>query len=382
MKKKEAKNIIVKFINSEATNKERENLFKWLQHIKNKELFKDFIKTEYLIDHRFNSFDSEEAFTSFLEHIKETKRGSNISRLLKYAAIFIGILFLGIYFFNRNHNTETFIDPNSIILEIHNGSREAVSIISDMEVTDKNGRLVGTVKNNLLTVNRNLNRKQGKDKSHSSIHILKIPYGKKFQVILADGSAVHLNSGSVLKYPSNFNNLGVREVQLQGEAYFNVAKNKNKPFLVRTENLHTKVYGTEFNVSAYENDKTTKVVLVEGSVGVGYKSSDEETFLKTSQKASVTKKHREIEVVNVETDIYTAWTRGILLFKNSSMKNIIRILERNFNVEIQNKYPELNDRRFTGNFDYEDIDEILHTIQTHTRFSFIREGNKIIIDKP
>src|SRR5690606_36367432 len=103
---------------------------------------------------------------------------------------------------------------------------------------------------------------------------LKIPFGKKFRLQLSDGTMVHINSGSTLKYPIKFIAGENRQVYLDGEAFFDVAKDKKHPFIVNADNLNVRVLGTHFNVSNYPEDAVTDVVLVEGSVGM-YRSNEE-----------------------------------------------------------------------------------------------------------
>src|SRR5690606_25698590 len=101
-----------------------------------------------------------------------------------------------------------------------------------------------------------------------------IPKGKKFQIQLSDGTLVHLNAGSSLRYPVDFLSEGPRQVFLSGEAYFDVAKNASNPFIVNVDDLEVRVLGTQFNVSAYSEDEYIDVVLVEGSVNLNKKEGD------------------------------------------------------------------------------------------------------------
>jgi len=197
---------------------------------------------------------------------------------------------------------------------------------------------------------------------------------------------VMLNSGSTLTYPSSFEGMDKRIVQLKGEAFFEVSKNPEQPFIVSTEKMYTQVFGTVFNVSAYEEDDAAEVVLVEGSIGVGESMGSPENnlqMLKPSQKASNNiDGNKGFVVENVDVTSYISWTKGVLAFENEPMSEIIKRLQRQYNVRITNQHEKLEERRFTGMFDEEDIDHVLRTIQAHTHFSYTKEGNKITIKEP
>ena len=160
---------------------------------------------------------------------------------------------------------------------------------------------------------------------------------------------------AVLTYPSHFNGALKREVFLRGEGYFKVAKNKNIPFIVKTETLDTRVYGTEFNVSAYKSDSVTEVVLVEGSVGVKGvtktpTSSNKYLVIKPSQKASKKRALNILEIEKVDVKPYISWKVGVLAFNNENIANIFQKLERKFNVKIKNNYSDLYKHSYTGVF--------------------------------
>ncbi|RUA15542.1 MAG: FecR family protein, partial [Flavobacteriia bacterium] len=217
-------------------------------------------------------------------------------------------------------------------------------------------------------------------------NVLRVPFGKSLSLTLQDGSVVRLNSGSTLTYPSSFAGMDKREVQLEGEAFFEVAKNPDQPFIVGTKNMYTQVFGTVFNISAYDEDSISEVVLVEGSVGIG--ATDRPAYgdlqmLKPSQRASSREGSGGLFVVeDVDVTPYISWTQGVLSFENEEMSEIIKRLQRQFNIKIVNKHERLGERRFTGMFDEEDLDRILRTIQAHTHFSYSKEGNTITITEP
>lgn len=377
------KKIINKYLASDASEAEVNQLLKWLEKKKNQIIFKDYLKTNLLLDIKYNTIDSQEAYILLLDEIKLMKKNKNKNRLtalFKYAAVFIGLVTLTTYTLYRSNSGFSKITTSEITLEIDDNNVEIIDLDDRKIIKSKNGNEIGSIQNDVLTYKKNSNQKTRLAYNNK----LSVPYGKQFDVILADGTTIHLNAGSVLKYPSNFNGSSKREVYLKGEAYFKVTKDKSKPFIVKTENLDTRVYGTEFNVSAYENDIETEVVLVEGIVGIHevVKKTDlpmEYIMMKPAQKATVEKNLRGIKIKNVDVKSYIQWKEGVLMFNDENIANIFKKLERQFNVTIQNNYPDLYTHSYTGVFRSENIDEILITISTHTNFSYTRKENKIII---
>jgi len=378
------KRIISKYLNKEASENELKHLCEWLKGKQNQEIFKDYIKTDHLLRLKYESFNSEEAYDDFMKNIESKKRinlfaGIVIRPRLKYAAIFIGILMVSTFLITKINSKKIPLNLDRISLQVINGSTETF-YIEDIDVLiKKNGVKIGAIKNGSLTHLSYSSKKQSK----TYYNVLRIPYGKRYEVYLTDGTHIYLNAGSELKYPSYFSDNSSREVYLKGEAYFEVAKDEKRPFIVRTNDLKTKVYGTKFNVSAYSNENSTQVVLVEGLVGVqvNKETENEYVLIKPSQKGYKLKNKNDVQIEDVEVVKYIAWKDGVLMFENESTENIFKVLERHFNIIIQNNYSELNDHRFTGTFKQESLDDILNTISNHTHFDFFIKNETIVINK-
>jgi hypothetical protein len=364
---------------------------KWLQ--KDKEDFKSSIIAELLLSIKFSSFNSKEGTELFFDEINpinaaKSKRKKVLNNWLKCAAIFIGLLLTTTYTINKyNKNNAklafSLIRTSGITLKINgDDNAQIIENTSVKIITSNSGNEIGTIQKDLLTYNRNTSSKD----HFTSTNTLSVPYGKTFDVVLSDGTYVYLNAGSVLTYPSHFNGAPKREVFLKGEGYFKVAKNKNIPFIVKTETLDTRVYGTEFNVSAYKSDSITEVVLVEGSIGVKGvtktpTSTNKYLVIKPSQKVS---KKRALDILKIEkvnVKPYVSWKIGVLAFNNENIANIFQKLERKFNVKIKNNYSELYTHSYTGVFKSENLHEVLFTLSNHTNFYYTINGNKITIKK-
>jgi len=264
-----------------------------------------------------------------------------------------------------------------ITLQLADGSIQVLDENQAEIIIDENGQEI---------VNHQFNKLSYKQESQKEGEIiyneLVVPYGKKFQVVLSDGTHVFLNSGTKLKYPKVFSSESVREVFLDGEAYFSVTKNKVNPFVVSTKEMSVQVLGTQFNVSSYKNEHNTSATLVEGSVAVyeaGKKYTNESTIIIPGQRASFEDEAFTVQEVNIKKHI--AWTEGKLYFVNDRFENIIKEMNRHYNVEIINNHTALNKVRYTGTFKTETIIEILDIFKKNTEFEYRMEGRKIVISE-
>lgn len=198
--------------------------------------------------------------------------------------------------------------------------------------------------------------------SKSSIQITQqeiyVPYGAKTNITLPDGSLVWLNSGSSLTYPSKFRK--ERPVKLNGEAYFKVEKD-NKPFIVSTQFGDVEVKGTSFNVQAFE-DETFHATLVNGSVLVRGKQIQKEVILRPGQQANFS--NGKLNIIEVETEIFTSWKDGQLIFRKEYLPVVAHRLEKWYNVKIElEEDKRLNDIWFTGTLEMETFSEVMELLK-------------------
>lgn len=382
MTEKKSERLIVKFITNKANQEEIEMLTKWLEEGNNKRVFKDFVKTNYAIDYVFQSYDSSEVKKQLSEIILKDNNifyTRRFSSYYKYAAILL--LFLGCFYFYKNsglfHSKENVVIPrqDEIVLQLDNESVETIDPTAARNVTDKYGKVIGQQNKNRLVYSTNYSN----DKL--VYNTLKIPYGKTFEVQLSDGTIVHMNSGTSLRYPVQFLKNQNRKVYLMGEAYFEVAKDKAHPFTVNTQELDVEVLGTKFNVNTYSDDLTTDVVLVEGKVSLykDKKTSNNQVYLTPGLKGTNIKGKSVITTETVNTDYYTAWVKGSLVFKNAPFSEIIKKLERHYNVTFINKNKMLGKEIFNGRFDNEPIEAVLKYFSDSYAIDYIIQDDKITI---
>lgn len=210
---------------------------------------------------------------------------------------------------------------------------------------------------------------------------MEVPLGSHTKVVLPDGSVVCLNSGSVLKYDPAFARNKNREVYLVGEGYFEVQKNAERPFIVHTEDLKVKVLGTIFNVRAYKEEPNIEVALVEGKVNVFSKSETTgNVVLKPNERAVYDKQSGRLVSDAVDAEVMTQWTTGRLSFVNTSLVDIMKDIERKYNVRIDIESECMKSEFFSGSISTKlSLDEILDYLDVDDKYEWERKGNVITI---
>tara|TARA_R110000868_G_scaffold250413_2_gene506966 strand:+ start:7071 stop:8102 length:1032 start_codon:yes stop_codon:yes gene_type:complete len=233
------------------------------------------------------------------------------------------------------------------------------------------------------------NVKMGKGKSYDQnalidkkpiFNTILVPYGKRTDVMLSDGTHVWINSGSRLVYPAIFKGKN-REVYLEGEAIFEVTHNADKPFKVLSENQEIEVLGTVFNVSNYPEDEQMTTVLKSGSIKLIYNNDESKSFKITpGTLSSYNNKTSEIKKSKVNVDDYFGWREGYLSLKQQPLDYIASRLSRYYNVEIMIFDEKLSKETFSGKLDLkEDIHKVIDIISETTQMKIIKDKDNIIL---
>ncbi|WP_343588667.1 FecR domain-containing protein [Flavobacterium sp.] len=386
----EIKTLLEKFILNQCTAEETEQV---VAYCRNNNLTDEFPTVEEVKNllGEMPKMDEQKAnliFDSILSTAKDQEtiiklepQKSNYRKYISIAASVLVLLGVGFAykqgFFSKTADVPFDFKSSDIVLQMEDGSVQIISENGKVQVHDKNGNIVGNQSGDKLVYQNQTNS----DKL--AYNTLKIPFGKKFRLQLSDGTMVHINSGSTLKYPVKFIAGENRQVYLDGEAFFDVAKDKKHPFIVNADNLNVRVLGTHFNVSNYPEDTFTDVVLVEGSVGM-YSSNEEfnadkSTILKPGYKGSFNKENASIFTRQVITEIYTSWIDGGLTFRNMTFKNIITKLERRYNVTIINKNEKLANEKFNASFKEESIENVMSYFNDVHGINYTIKNDQILI---
>ncbi len=292
------------------------------------------------------------------------------------AAVCVIVLLSTVFVQNIATNNETETGHEQFITLQTSNKSKVLNDKDTLDISNRKGEIIAKQTGNKIVYFPNAKI------TNSALTTLKVPYGKKFELELSDGSHIFLNSGSEISYPEKFPAEGERIINLKGEAFFEVAHNKESPFIVKVEGLDVEVLGTTFNVAAYAEDSSTDVVLVKGSVGMSKKGQElhGDAILKPGYKGVFNKENGNIYKEEVETEIYTAWRVGNIVFRNMTFNNILKKLERQFGYEIVNQNKNLGSETFNANFGKQPLEEILESFQKIYGINYSIKQDKIVIN--
>jgi len=309
--------------------------------------------------------------------------------VLTRAAMFVGLVIIGSLAWLYWQNTGASYEFSGNAPITNNEAKLVLANGEEIRLKNENSKIAVTGRDELLIENDSVidlrHQNTGTTDAIQMNEVI-IPYGKKSKLLLADGTKVWLNAGSRFAFPLKFTEK-TREVFLEGEAYFEGARNENKPFIVRASELSIKVLGTRFDVSVYPTDCHIETVLLEGSVSIRKPGTLElaknETVLEVNQKASFNKKKGSMEVSNVaDTEFYIAWTEGWFRFSKESLKKICTKLERYYNVKIIIAPDFSSTELISGKLDLKDsMTDVLKALSDVTDIQYRITGDTIYIEE-
>lgn len=203
--------------------------------------------------------------------------------------------------------------------------------------------------------------------------------GEKSYLQLPDGTKVWVNSCTTLQYAEDYG-YSNRNIQLSGEAYFEVARDEKKPFIVKTNGIDVKALGTAFNISAYPEDTQLITTLFSGKVAVQPTLTRQQIMLSPNQVAIYYKNGNKIEVTPYDKNLFAQWRGGYLSFEMMYLQDITKLLERNYNVVFRYENQKIKKFKFSGSFrNSEDLTQILNVIKTNTGIQYQARQDTIII---
>jgi transmembrane sensor len=390
--KKSYQSLLNKYLLNECTAVEAEQLFNYL---------KEDGATRALLENLKISFDEEiEKPRSILPQVSDDVWGRlqvniqtsqpektyTLKRWISVAAAVIILFSAGLIFINnqprqhrlasRKERYKNDIAPgaNKAVLTLANGSAIVLDQTIQNGVVTKQGQtIISKVSNGLLTY-------KAPATNDATIHYntISTPKGGEYRVVLPDGTQVWLNAASSLKFPTAF--VGKkRVVELIGEAYFEVAKNKKMPFSVSTKGVTVEVLGTHFNVNAYNDEATIKTTLLEGSVKLY--SGAGQIMLVPGQQSSFNKQARTTAVLKVDTEEAVAWKNGNFTFASEDIQSSLRKVSRWYDVDIdyQQNIPK---KAIWGTVSrFGNVSEVLKMIELTGVAHFEISGRRIIVMK-
>lgn len=365
----EEQQLLQAFLHDPAYREQLENLF-----------------TEDLSRLDFPLTAGKEALDMVFEQIKlEADEAKVIAfRPLRWVAAAVAVLVIGIgsYYFSSHpgelggaklgYNKGEHILPggNKAVLTLSDGSQIELDDLANGEIAKESGvKITKTADGRLLYTVR-----EGLSHVKPAFNTITTPKGGQYQIALPDGTMVWLNAASSLKYPSSFTGKD-RLVTLVGEGYFEVAKDKKRPFKVETTQQEVEVLGTHFNINAYDDEEGVKTTLIEGSVKVKL-PSNKSAMLKPGEQSLVS---TDIKISPVDANSAIDWKQGLFWFNDESIYSIMRQFSRWYNIEVEYK-GDVSNVRFGGQVSrMKNLSQVLRIMELTKSVQFRVEGNKIIV---
>jgi transmembrane sensor len=374
--------VLIRSINNELNEDEDAELQKWLaESTANKDLYKEMSEqaSRSLALSGMERYPVQSAFSRIQ---KSTKRKSTRlwSRTIAAAAAILLVLGSVILIYNRyNHK----INSDHLLYarqDIAPGKNVATLTMANGKVINLSDHKKGIVIDAAqLTYNDGTTIDAAADGKTDQYQSISTPRGGTYQVRLSDGTMVWLNAASTLRFPIKF--LGnERKVEIIGEAYFEVTKNKTKPFKVRTDRQEIKVLGTHFNINSYANDGITMTTLLEGAVQVSTlnKTNKQALVLKPGQQSILTPDHFTMK--QVDTEVVVAWKNGYFRFDDENLENIMHNVARWYNADVVFTNERLKKELFAGIISRDTkVSELLKMLELAGEVKFKIENNKIIV---
>ena len=329
---------LLRYTRGELSKEEEKGIEQVLLEVKGMntlvEELKDKDRIEYEM-HIIAKFNTEKALSK-LKNRKQVKRRGILSWIAAASVVVIAGVSAWILLSQEPdvHNlpvAEKFEPGKAVVtLEMASGLKYRLDTLSSVV---RNNRVNVAFDNNdgVLKIKEQDSLADGATKE-IGYNTINVPYGGTYTVELCDGTKVYLNSGTTLEFPSRFDGK-VRSVILKGEAYFDVARNVSKPFVVEVDEMKVKVLGTSFNVKSYVDEPGVYTTLVEGSVAI-LRDGQPEKKIKPGEQAYYNKGVGTLSIAEVDVKEFTSWKDGVFYFKDIALEEILRIVSRWYDLEV------------------------------------------------
>ncbi|HWW38024.1 FecR family protein [Pedobacter sp.] len=401
MNLQEVKELLELMSSGNCTKQQEDAFMEWLSSADKSEFLTVLSWWEEMLEQRNDHGNADAGLISRIEHglnhietpvipfqeKKQEPQRRSFKVALAIAASLLTVLSAALFFYYTKNNAPVYhqISRSQISNDIKPGGNKAVLTLGDGTKVDLNNVHAGGVVANQAGI-RIVKNKDGQlvynvvsNKAPNTAGLyntIQTPLGGQYQVNLPDGSRVWLNAASSLRYPVNFDG-NERSVELTGEGYFEVAKNKEKPFKVQTKNQVVEVLGTHFNINSYEEEDHTKTSLLEGSVSVRSLINKKTIVLIPGQQAQLN--DYTMHVKEVDVNEVASWKDGYFVFNNESAATVMRKIARWYNLEViyENNIGNID---FAGSVArYQNVSEIIKTLELTGLVHFKLEGRKLTV---
>lgn len=379
--------LIVKYLRDELSENEKDSLESWLEEHPENRAFLQGMRDENLLEKKLRAlyamksdrlWEITQKKLADRKLIKRTVR-FDTKRWIPYAA---ALLIGGMVCFwqLRPHAPEQLAADEQIVNDIRPaGNRATLELANGRSIVLDQGREEIVVSKDGVTYGDGDFLEVPNDIvfGNEEVFTLQTPLGGTYKIILADGSQVWLNAGSILKYPKEFG-LEKRQVELVGEGYFVVTPDAHRPFTVRSAEQEVTVLGTEFNISAYTNQKELVTTLIEGSVEV-IDAHQQSYALRPGEQAVFDGK--TMRVTSVDVNYYTSWKIGRFIFNREPLQEVLKQLTRWYDVEFVSQV-DLRSIELWGTLSRDImLSELLDVLEINTGLTFKRKGRRVMINK-
>jgi hypothetical protein len=328
----------------------------------------------------FSESEKKEIYRDVLHNINKHKRRRLFLKMGTAAAVLI-ITVLSILFITQTRNSAGADMPikNEMIVGNTLPEEDIYLITGNKKIELTQNSHIGLTKEGKATITDSTNSRKELLLAKTEMNSLFVPYGKRTNLTLSDGTKVWLNSGTQLDFPSEFRGK-TREIHVDGEIYIDVVHNPSCPFIVHAQGTEVIVQGTSFNISAYRDDLKKTIVLVEGKVKIE-RGDKHIADLLPNEKIDITENNILKETVDVSE--YISWKKGVLEFNSIPMAEILKRIGRYYNVQFENTADvKLNEQTFSGKlFLSNNLDSVMTSVSILSATNYQREKNKIHITK-
>jgi len=342
-------------------------------------------------DQTFLSDNESDAILRRIEKKMSSKTVAFSYHLLwKIAAVAFVVLSLGSIILYHQYNKDPFKEYAEVNQKDILQSMIVLSDGSKHFLSRNESKIDYTVSKDAVVINK-IKGEKGKrienitKSGKNAMNQVAVPFGQQQNVVLSDGTTVRLNSGSRLVFPSSFSDSKNREVVLIGEGFFHVHKDSAHPFVVKTKFMNVRVLGTIFDLCAYKDEKTVAAILVEGSVCVFNKaeeSSNRTTVLSPGEGCFYYVDKNKSETKKVNTDFYTSWTDGVYKFKDACFNEVIKKLEKYYNVYIETADKKVLKTKISGKLIITgDVDEAMQYVSKTVECKYEKNNKGVYVIK-
>ena len=379
--------IIAASLKGNANDEEQRTLREWLSvSTRNKKIydgFKDGKRLEQKIVES-QQINWKNDYQHFITKRQRARKNRRMKTIIRYAAILtLPIVAAGIFLLQKNDqqaivSISEVIKPgeHKAVLITGGGERITLSDSTLSPIQEQNGMIVNVTNNKVSYI---LPEDSLCTQGSPIFNTLQIPRGGEYFLTLADGTEVWLNAETEIRYPVQFTG-DKRVVYLDGEAYFTVAPDKNKPFTVVSTHASVSVLGTQFNFRAYPDERDVQTTLVSGSVIMQSEKYKQQIKLVPGEQGVLEKNSAKLMKQEVNTYLYTAWKDGRFAFRDARLEDLFNILARWYDLSVFYQSPEAKDIRFTGDLNKtDDFKSILKIIEQNERVIFTVNQRTVFI---